>query len=238
MQTDKQSGNTQVEDAGRGGKLKWAKNKYEVILAIVLVVILLLVLITVKPGRYRPFTARDPDLVSPYLTHKLVPQFVNDVQLDEPFDMIIEQDGLNDIVSRIGWFDDSGRVTVSAPSILFKPGEVFVMATVKAAGVPTVVTVIAEPAVESGMIVFNLQSVKFGSMPMTPVAKRIVRKMIDEQMAGVGEDDKGKQFWRALLDNKPFDPTFEIEGTKIKIANAKFEKQKLTVTILPVPENN
>ncbi len=236
MQTDKQNNNTQPDQPQTGGKIKWAQNKYEVILAIALVVILLLVLFTVKPGRYKPFRAEGTDLVSPYLTHKLAPEFVNNVQLDEPFDMVIEQDGINDIVSRIGWFDDSGKVTVSAPSIVFRQDVFYIMATVKVTGVPTVVTIIASPAVDNGMIVFNLRKVKFGSMPMTVVAKRIVRKMIDEQMADVAAGDTQKRFWKALLDNEPFDPSFTVYDTQIKITNAKIEKRKLTITILPVPE--
>lgn len=236
MQTDKQNNNPQPDELQTDGKLKWAKNKYEVLLAIALVVILVFVMFTVKPGRYRPFRAQDGDLVSPYLTHRLAPDFLNNVQLGEPFEMVIEQDGINDIVSRIGWFDDSGKVTVSAPSIVFKEGVVYVMATVKAAKVPTVVTVIAEPVVEEGVIVFNLQKVKFGSMPMTRVAKRIVRKMLDEQMKDVPEEDTQKRFFKSLLENEPFDPTFEVYDTQIKITKAKIEKEKLTVTIVPVPE--
>ncbi len=236
MQTDKQNDNTQLDQRQTGGKIKWTKNKYEVILAILLVVILLLVLFTNKPGRYKPFRSRGTDLVSPYLTHKLAPEFLDNVQLDLPFEMVITQDGLNDIVSRIGWFDDSGKVTVSAPSIVFRQDVFYIMATVKAAGVPTVVTIIAEPVVDNGMIVFNLRKVKFGSMPMTVVAKRIVQKMIDEQMADVAEDDTQKRFWKALLNNEPFDPSFTVYDSQIKITNAKIEKEKLTITILPIPE--
>ncbi|MCK5564484.1 MAG: hypothetical protein KAJ07_04505 [Planctomycetes bacterium] len=236
MQTDKQNNNTQPDQRPTGGKIKWTKNKYEVIFAIVLVVILLVVLFTVKPGRYKPFRSDGSDLVSPYLTHRLAPEFLNNVQLDEPFDMVIEQDGINDIVSRIGWFDDSGKVTVSAPSIVFRRDVFYIMATVKVACVPTVVTIIASPSVDNGMIIFNLRKVKFGSMPMTAVAKKIVRKMVDEQMADVAEDDTQKRFWRALLDNEPFDPSFTVYDSQIKITNATFEKQKLTITIMPIPE--
>ena len=232
----KVNNDTQPELRQDGGRIKWAKNKYEVILAIVLVLILLVVLFVNKPGRYKPFRSEGTDLVSPYLTHKLAPEFLNNIQLDEPFDMVIEQDGINDIVSRIGWFDDSGNVTVSAPSIVFKADIVYLMGTVKIAGVPTVVTVIASPVVEKGGVVFNLQKVKFGSMPMTGVAKKIIRKMVDEQMTDVGEEDRGKLFWKALLDNEPFDPSFKVYDTQIKITNAKVEKEKLTITIVPILE--
>jgi hypothetical protein len=231
MQTDKYNKNTQADHRQTGGKLCWAKNKYEVVLAIVLVVILLLVLLFNKPGRYKPFRSRGTDLVSPYLTHKLAPEFLNNVQLDQPFDMVIEQDGINDIISRIGWFDDSENITVSAPSIVFRQGRIYLMATVKLAGVPTVVTVIASPVVDDGMIVFNLKKVKFGSMPMTVVAKKMVRKAIGEDA-----DELQRRFFKSLLDNEPFDPSLTVFDTQIKITNAKIEKEKLTITIVPVPE--
>lgn len=236
MKTDEQNEINESKESLRGFKVQWAKNKYEVVAVIALVFVLVLVLFTNKPGRYKPFREKGTDLVSPYLTHQLVPEFLEKVQLEKPFEMVIGQEGVNDIVSRIGWFNDSSEVTVFAPSIVFGEGVFYIMATVEVAGVDTVVTIIAKPVIEDKKIVFNLKKVKFGSMPMTGVAKRIVRKMIDEQMGEVGEDSTQKRFWRSLLDNAPFDPTFEVYDTKIMITDVKFSEEKLVVMIVPAPE--
>ena len=59
------------------------------------------------PAIYQPVTPTDSGQVSPYLTHKLAPDIYNNIQLDEPFRIIVEQSGINDIVARWFWLVQS-----------------------------------------------------------------------------------------------------------------------------------
>ena len=55
-------------------------------------------LLTHVPGEYQPLRPPPTDEVSPYLTHYLAPNFHNNIQLDEPFDVVAAQKGLNEII--------------------------------------------------------------------------------------------------------------------------------------------
>jgi len=74
--------------------------------------------------------AENPEEVSPYLTHRLAPDFYNGVQLNEPFEMVIEQDGVNDILSRGVWPQQFDEMTVGIPMVVFEAGTVHLMSRV------------------------------------------------------------------------------------------------------------
>jgi hypothetical protein len=210
--------------------------KLEIFLSLALAFIILLVLLTHKPSRYKPFLPSDSSQVSPYLTYKLADLF-NNSQLDEPFNMLIEQQGLNDIVARGQWPVVFKPVTISAPSAVFAPKQIFLMATVRLSGLPSVATVKAEPFIDdNGLIVFNVRSVMLGSVPVTTFAKKIARTITDYQLKDFDPDSWEKRLWRGLLDNEPVKPTFEIYHNTLRIKKATIENEKLTLLMEPVPE--
>jgi hypothetical protein len=212
--------------------------KLEIFLSLALAFIILLVLLTHKPSRYKPFLPSDSSQVSPYLTYKLADLF-NNAQLDEPFNMLIEQQGLNDIVARGRWPIVFKSVTISAPSAVFAPNQIYLMATVRLSGLPSVATVKAEPIIDkSGMIVFNVRSVMLGSVPVTTFAKKIARTITDYQLKDFDPDSWERRLWRGLLDNEPVKPTFKIYKDTVHINKVTIENQKLTLLMEPIPDED
>ena len=176
--------------------------------------------------------------VSPYLTYKLADLF-NNAQLDEPFNMLIEQQGLNDIVARGQWPVVLKPVTISAPSAVFAPKQIYIMATIQLSGFPTVATVKAEPVIDkNGLIVFNVRSVMLGSVPVTTLAKNIARTITDQQLKNLDPDTWERRLWRGLLDNEPVKPTFEIYKDTVRITKITLENEKLTLLMEPVPKED
>ena len=102
-------------------KSKSRRNIYIVVVCVVCALGLggVWVLLGRSPRTYRPITAANPHEVSPYLTHKLGPDFYNQVQWNEPFELVIEQDGLNDILARQTWPQQFGDVAVAKPAVRF-----------------------------------------------------------------------------------------------------------------------
>ncbi|MBN1457605.1 MAG: hypothetical protein JW912_07125 [Sedimentisphaerales bacterium] len=212
--------------------------KMEIFLSLVLALIILLALLTHKPGRYKPIHLENAAEVSPYLTYKLADLF-NNAQLDKPFNMLIEQKGLNDIVARGQWPVVFKPVTISAPSAVFAPKQIYLMATVQLSGLPTVATVKAEPLIDkNGLIVFNVQSVMLGSVPVTTLARNIARKITDYQLKDFDPDSWERRLWRGLLDNEPVEPTFKIYHDTVRITKVTIENEKLTLLMEPVPEED
>lgn len=210
--------------------------KLEIFLSLALAFIILLALLTHKPGRYKPLQLGGSSEVSPYLTYKLADLF-NNAQLDEPFNMLIEQQGLNDIVARGLWPVVFKPVTISAPSAVFAPKQIYLMATIRLSGFPTVATVKAEPVIDNnGLIVFNVKSVMLGSVPVTTLAKKIARTITDYQLQDFDQDSWERRLWRGLLDNEPVKPTFKIYHDTVRITKITIENEKMTLLMEPVPD--
>lgn len=232
----------QQKDIGSTTAKSWLKRvstyKMEIFLSLALAFIILLALLTHKPGRYKPARPEDSSEVSPYLTYKLADLF-NNAQLDEPFNMLIEQHGLNDIVARGLWPVVFNPVTISAPSAVFAPKQIYLMATVQFSGFPAVATVKAEPVIDkNGLIVFNVRSVMLGSVPVTTIAKNIARKITDYQLQDFDPDSWERRLWRGLLDNEPVEPVFDIYHDTVRITKITLENEKLTLLMEPVPEED
>ena len=145
-----------------------------------IVVVVVISLLKYKPSRYKPLDLLsqdyEPGQVSKYLTHKLGPQYNDGIQRGEPFDIIITQDGINDIISHANWPIQSGGIMLYAPAALFVPGTVILMGTADVKGVELVITIELEPKIdESGLINLHVSKVKIGAVNIL-IAKAIAKK--------------------------------------------------------------
>ncbi len=203
-----------------------------IVLAVVCVAVVYL--LTHVPGEYQPLHPPPTDKVSPYLTHYLAPNFHNNIQLDKPFDVLVIQKGLNEVIvdeNSLGWawpYSLNG-VVISAPSVVFQQDTIMLMGTVDYAGFPIVITVIAAPKLdENGLLSLNIQKVKAGAVNITLLARFIARQVIAHQLRILPETQWLRDLDGALADNIAFDPVFpiyesdkEIRLTKAEITNGK-----------------
>ena len=220
------------------------------------------VLLLYKPGRYDPPevvpAGNEQREVSPYLTHELLPQLYNGAQLEEPFDLVITQEGINDIVARSKWPKRSDGISFSAPEVLFVPGSIVLMGTASFKGVGLVVTVVAEPRLdEEGLLNLRIAKVKVGAMNITFLARAIVKKMYLERLVAKDTDaveskppeataapsvrapngvDTGTQIAASLLNNEPFEPVFKVEDKKVRVKKITIMQGKLTVRLAPASD--
>ncbi len=149
-----------------------------------------------KPGSYDPTdfesAGYEPGQVSPYLTHELSPRIYNGAQRDEPFDVVITQKGINEIVAGWGWPKMSQGVMLYSPAVLFKPGSAQLMATADIRGAEFVVTIKIEPKItDKGLLTFHVSKVKVGAMNITALAKITARRMYLQKIAHLPIDKEG-----------------------------------------------
>jgi hypothetical protein len=187
-----------------------------------------------KPRRYRPKTPENPSEVSTYLTHHLAPDLNNNIQLDEPFNMVIEENGFNDIISRGVWPLDYGYVRVSAPAVEFTDDSIVIMATVAFSSVRSVITAAFRPKLdEQGQLYLNLQYVKIGSVRITVFARSLTRAIITEQLENV-EDSQWRQIISdGILGNLPFEPVFVAYDKKIRLSRIELHPGRARLTFKP-----
>jgi uncharacterized protein YpmS len=198
-------------------------------------------LLKYRPGRYKPL---DPDFghyesgqVSPYLTHQLSPQFYDGLQSRKPFDLVVVQDGVNDIISRANWPVESEGILLYAPAALLTPDAVVLMGTADVKGVEFVITIEIGPKIdEKGLLNLHVIKVKIGAMNITPLAKTIAKKMYMEKISALDVDEQAIQtkIAASLLNDEPFEPVFEIDGKTVQIEKIAMNQGQLTIHFVSV----
>jgi hypothetical protein len=190
--------------------------------------------IRLSPRAYLPPAAVDPDEVSPYLTHRLGPDFFNQVQFNEPFELLVEQHGLNDILSRGVWPRHFGDVAVSTPVVLFEKGTVYLMSRVGYFGFSAVLTLTARPVMDAqGRLNMNIQSVRLGLLPITSLAARVAAKAVEDSAAELGEWPELEAPVRAIIANASFEPVFYFDKQRIWVQGFTLEAGQLRLRLAP-----
>jgi hypothetical protein len=220
--------------------LKKAKFKKKVSVVLVVVsatAVIVIALLLHRPAYYKPLDFANSKEVSLYLTNELLPELYNGAQLQEPFDLVVTQSGINDIVARFEWPQEFGSIRFSAPMVFFVPDSIVLMGTVVMEGAEFVGTVVAEPSLDTeGLLNLQVVSVKIGAVDITPLARVLARRIFQQQFAaaGIGAEDMQAQVAASLLDGKPFKPVFKIEDKKVQVEKITIEQKKLTIRFGPV----
>lgn len=203
------------------------------VLATLFLAAVMMFLLGHTPQTYQPVAAPPQDEVSPYLTHKLGPDFFNNVQLDKPFELIVEQAGLNEIIASqcpepVGY----GGFTFSAAVITFTDRNIVLMSTVGFKDASTVLSVAAAPTMDKeGMLNLNIESVKLGAIPVTGMAKAIAQKYANEYL--IPSDPNLAPVVAGILNNQPFEPAGRISEYTVRLKDFTLAAGKLTLLIEP-----
>ena len=208
-----------------------------VCLVIIVIAAILFFLLTRRPAVYQPIDLANSEEISPYLTHYLAPDLYNKLQLDKPFELIVTQDGFNDIIARGEWPATLSGVTFSKPATVINPGQILVMGTIEYVRIPMVVTIDIQPKLhENGLLELNFTQFKAGSIDITRLAKMLTFKIISYEIENAGPDDD--IIWLANLsaavtDNKPFDPIFPIYGEPMRLTGLKLSEGEAILRFKP-----
>lgn len=197
-------------------------------------------LLLYRPGRYKPADFSSGNYkrgeVSPYLTHKLGPAFNNGVQYRKPFELVISQNGINDIIARADWPMESEGILLYTPVALFVPGGVVLMGTADVKGVEFIITIELDLKIdEQGLLNLQVTKVKVGAMNITPLAKMMAKKMYTQRINALDVDIEVIQtkIVASLLTDEPFEPVFRIDDNKVRIEKITISKEKLLLRLVP-----
>jgi len=197
-------------------------------------------LLVYRPSRYDPadFDSfnHEQGQVSPYLTHELSPQLYNNSQRGEPFDLVVTQDGINEIVAGLGWPKYSEGIMLYAPAVLFVPGSAVLMITANIKGVELIITIELEPKInERKLLNLHVVKVKVGAVNITPLARMMGKKMYAERLATMPVDTEALQtkIVASLLNEEAFKPVFSVEDNKVRVEKITVYKEKLTARLVP-----
>jgi len=201
--------------------------------------ILALVLVAHKPAQYAPLKVADKNLISPYLTHQILPTLYNNSQLDKPFELVITQEGLNDVIARLPQPIVLNNINLIGPQVILTPMQITLMATVKAKPLNPVLTIELNPFInKQGLLILCVNRVMLGDIGITGITMSRGKKAYSNWLSSTGTDpnDLAARVCRSLLDNEPFEPTFEAGDRTLRISKIDMASKKITILLTPVPE--
>ena len=230
------------KDADLQNRKKKRRKKLLYWLAIDLsVAFIIFALLLYKPGRYKPvdspeISESNEDEVSPFLL-KITSEVNNKAPLGKPFEVVVTQEAINDIINRAGWPMESDGIILDAPAALIVPDSVVLMGTARFQGIEFIITLELNAKInEEGRININVQKIKVGAVNITPLAKIAAKKMYAERFANIGDIDS--YTWQSkvaasLLNEESFDPAFEIGNKTVSVDKITIEEGKLTIYMVP-----
>ena len=203
------------------------------------VAVVIFALLLYTPGLYKPAAISPADYkkgqVHPYLTH-LSSEIYNGAQRGKPFELVVAQKQINEIITWSQWPKESEGIMFSAPVVLFVPGSIVFMGTAYIKGVEVVVTIVLEPKVdEQGLLNLQVAKVKIGAMNITPLAKMVAKRMYAQRLAALPIDKDALQTKIAgsLLNDEPFEPVIKVEGKKVRVEKITIAEAKSILHLVP-----
>ena len=224
-------------------KKKKFKKVYWLFIGLAAALVVFILLLLYKPALYHPSIIAYDDEVSPYLTHRLLPQLYNGTQLNEPFDLTVTQNGINDIIVHFKWPRESGGIRFSAPKVFFIPDGIVLIGAAVAGGTEFIVTVEGKPSLDNdGLLNLRVVKVKLGAVNITLLVRVIAEKIFQKELAaaGIEKEDLQAQIAASLLNNEPFEPVFKIKGVfengdeTVRVEKITIEQEKLTLRLTAV----
>lgn len=196
--------------------------------------------VSAKGGNESLRADSENEQVSEYLTHYLAPNVHNNIQFDKPFEVIVPQKELNEIIAEedlLGWKwpVEYSKVSFSTPSVHFMPNTIYLMDSVDVFGFEILLTICANPVIdEAGLLRLNLQYVRAGALDISLLAKSLTKKIVEDQLADVEDNYWLEDIRGAFLENSPFEPVFPtIYDRYIKLVRSEISEGKLVLVFEP-----
>jgi hypothetical protein len=184
------------------------------------------------PTHFRTVQIVDSNEVSQYLTNVVLTQFYNKSQIPEPFDVVLTQDGVNEIISKFLTNDMLKKWNFSDISITFERGQILLTGKTVYRGHDFIVTAVFTPRINGKG--FNAGFSKmFAGTSRLPFAKRILRDRILYKLAGTKIESDAIHYAGIIFSENHIPPQFEFNHRNIKVQQINIEDKKLTIRFLP-----
>lgn len=219
---------------------KWLYLLVIAVLTMLIACLLFVIMLTSGRSGYSVPVVENPNEVSPYLTHDLAPQFWDDVQKGGPFEIVVDEAGLNDIISRDstvsgGWPVSFDYVEVYTPTVKFLPDKINAVAKITLDGIKIYLDVnFKAEMLSDGRMKVEIDSVKAGFVDITGFAISVIRDVFEKRFKGGSGEAGVDEIVYAILENKPFEPVFAVGEQKLRINKIDLSQSKLLVGFVPV----
>ena len=220
------------------------KNKFRIKLFLWIVLPLVMIFLAVfllvhKPADYKPLRITDQNQISLYLTHNVMPTIYNNSQLDKPFEVVITEEGLNDIIARWRQPINFNNIIFSGLQAILTQKQIILMAAAQTRFASPILAARITPSINSsGRLNIHVDSVSIGAVGVKTIAIAAGNKAYTDWLEFTGTDpnDIAAQVCRSLLNDEPFDPVFKVGDKSLRVGKIQLEKKKITILLLPLPD--
>lgn len=199
-------------------------------------VLLGIVYLFFSPSRaYHPPETDKQDEVNSYITHYLAQEIYNRSQEDDPFELLIDQDKLNEALNQFNWPQQLGDLSFSNPYAVFGEDKIYIMAELAYKDFSTVITVTMAPALsENQQLCLNIKSVRMGQLPATTVLTMIAKKYLEDNRAELQQQQLDIEVTEAIINNRYFDAVIYLYEKPLKITGLTATSGLLKATLDPI----
>jgi hypothetical protein len=184
------------------------------------------------PKYFKPVQIIDGNEISQYLLNDVLPPFFNKSQVPEPFEIVLLQDGVQEIVAHSVKSEDLKRWGFSDISITFLRGKILLAGKTKYRGFDFIVTAVFEPKIDEKGFNAGLARIRIGNTKI-PYGPKLLRDRILYKLAGAGMNSDAVHYAGMLFSDNRIKPQFSFNHRNITVKSVSVENQKLRITFLP-----
>ncbi len=201
------------------------------------VLIFLLVLWLIRlfstPRHYRTVKPVSDRQVSQYLTNYILPELHNKSQYGQPFDIVLSQDGINDIIVRHIDADSLHRAGFSDLSVTFKKGKLLVTGKTSYCGLEFITTAVLKPYIDKkGRFRPGVEEVLAGKSSI-PFADEILKQRILDRLSSLSDDSNIAGVVGTLFSGEKTEPVFKLNNKKLRIEEITIRNGEIAINFLP-----
>ena len=184
------------------------------------------------PRYYRAVKPVTGEQVSQYLTNHILPELHNKSQYDQPFDLVLSEQGINDIIARHVDSNSLLQSGLSDISVVFKKGRILLIGKTVYYGFDFIVTLVLKPGIDKkGQFFLCVSEVQAGSSRIPfigeAVKRRILRELTDFLNKNIADSTE------ALLNNHRIEPVFSLNHRRLRVDKITIQDKELMIHFLP-----
>lgn len=185
------------------------------------------------PGHYRITNPPADAYASQYLTNYILPQLLNKSQYDQPFDLVISEEGINDIIVRHIDANSLRQSNLSNISVTFTKKRILLTGKTVYCGLDFIITVVLKPYINrKGYFFLKVPKIQAGTSRI-PFAVSAARERILQELAGFLNDLDIADSTEAVLNSRRIEPVFSINHRKLRINKITIQDKELIIHFLP-----
>jgi uncharacterized protein YpmS len=188
------------------------------------------------PADFRIVKPVQGEYISLYLSNYIVPELHNKSQYGEPFDLVLSQTGINEVLARHIDPNTMAKAGLSDLTTCFKDDEIVLTARTNYKGFDFIVSMAFEPEIDKhGKLLLNAEDFQVGRSSL-PFAAEMIRGKIISRLGENFKTEKSNEFLNAILAAGKIEPVFKINHSKLRIEKITVQNGELIIHFSP--ENN